>query len=365
MSKCSVCEEKSTYNGTDKCILHCEKDDLEYPEFDKAIVKYIENNNNKNKLKLRNIVFPSNHNYNHIFSLYTEIHFQSCVFNSLDFENKIDFKKIKAIQYYDCTFNENWKHFNINSITYSHCTFNKQIYLHFSYNSENTNLYLLHFSDCIFKEKFDLDFSSANMVRCLIDNINIQNTIFMQDVKISYCDIDFFIFANNTTEKITEFENDTISTLHSIYNKFKYLVSWNNTIFNEIEFKGDIYEELVLFKNTTFKWKLKLDDTIFKAEANFFNLKNEAGKKLEVKNIANRETARIIKHSFEKQDNIIEANKFYALEMKKQEKELSWTKNFADKLIFTFHQISSNHSQNWLLPILWIFSVSFFYIGYI
>ncbi|MEA2016887.1 MAG: hypothetical protein U9N59_00445, partial [Campylobacterota bacterium] len=101
-----------------------------------------------------------------------------------------------------------------------------------------------------------------------------------------------------------------------------------------------------------------LDNTFFKDEANFLDIKNKDNDKLESKNIANRETARIIKHSFEKIGNIIEANKFYALEMEKQEKELKWSDNFAEKLVFTFHKLSSNHSQDWVLTLFWIMNMT-------
>jgi hypothetical protein len=74
--------------------------------------------------------------------------------------------------------------------------------------------------------------------------------------------------------------------------------------------------------------------------------------------MANRETARIIKNSFEKQNNIIEANKFYALEMQEREKELNKLakkgKNLTDWVVFKFHSISSDHSQSWFLALVWI-----------
>jgi hypothetical protein len=76
----------------------------------------------------------------------------------------------------------------------------------------------------------------------------------------------------------------------------------------------------------------------------------------------NRETARIIKNSFEQQNNIIEANKYYALEMEKRSEELRFLKNPFEWFVFKIHGISSNHSQNWILPLFWIFSISFFYI---
>jgi sRNA-binding regulator protein Hfq len=79
----------------------------------------------------------------------------------------------------------------------------------------------------------------------------------------------------------------------------------------------------------------------------------------------NRETARIIKHSFEKLNNIIEANKFYALEMEKRQEELSTDiekgKNIFEYFIFHIHKFSSEHSTNPLLVLFWILIFSLFY----
>ncbi|WP_228289361.1 hypothetical protein [Poseidonibacter lekithochrous] len=81
--------------------------------------------------------------------------------------------------------------------------------------------------------------------------------------------------------------------------------------------------------------------------------------------VKNRETARIIKNSFEQQNNIIEANKYYALEMKEREKELNQDrkegKNLLEWLVFKVHGLASNHSQDWLLSLFWILSFSFGY----
>jgi hypothetical protein len=109
------------------------------------------------------------------------------------------------------------------------------------------------------------------------------------------------------------------------------------------------FEKLVLFNNVTINTPLDLSKTTFKDEANFLGIKTE---------VANRETARIIKHSFDKIGNIIEANKFYAKEMKEQEKELTWKNNLSEKLIFNFHKISSNHSQDWEISLYWIFTIT-------
>lgn len=116
------------------------------------------------------------------------------------------------------------------------------------------------------------------------------------------------------------------------------------------------FEDNVFFNQCKFSYELNLEDTIFYEKADFFKINLEKG-------VSNRETARIIKGSFEQQNNIIEVNKFYALEMKEREKELERDikegKNFFEWLVFKIHGLSSNHSQDWLLALFWIFIVGF------
>ena len=52
---------------------------------------------------------------------------------------------------------------------------------------------------------------------------------------------------------------------------------------------------------------------------------------------------------------------FYALEMKEREKELDSKKDFFEWLVFKFHGLSSNHSQDWTLVLFWIININFFY----
>ena len=130
-----------------------------------------------------------------------------------------------------------------------------------------------------------------------------------------------------------------------------------------VNFKYTTFSKLALFRNTKFKDTVNFVDSIFKDESNFLDMKNDNNDKLESKNIANRETARIIKDSFEQQNNIIEANKYYAIEMEKREEELERDKkkNWFEWLVFKIHDISSNHSQDALLALFWIISLTFFY----
>lgn len=130
-----------------------------------------------------------------------------------------------------------------------------------------------------------------------------------------------------------------------------------------------------IFRDTVIKGVLNLRDTIFDDEANFLDItfekenKNENGEFIgEIKDIrvANRETARIIKNFYDSSNNVIEANRFYKLEMQKREKELveinkhkkttkeEKRKNLFELFVFKAHGIASNHSQDWVLPLYWI-----------
>jgi hypothetical protein len=134
------------------------------------------------------------------------------------------------------------------------------------------------------------------------------------------------------------------------YTTFNSIVSfYNNEIKKDIGLSFTRFKEYADFSFSSFK-NINLITTIFDRGCSFLYC--------DVK-VENRETARIIKDSFEQQNNIIEANKFYALEMKEREKELSWSKNFLEKLVFSFHGWSSNHSQEWLLALFWILNISF------
>ncbi|WP_419770499.1 MAG: pentapeptide repeat-containing protein [Candidatus Marinarcus sp.] len=139
---------------------------------------------------------------------------------------------------------------------------------------------------------------------------------------------------------------------------YESVADFSGTTFKEVvKQKYTSYDGYAVFRDVIFEKPLNLRDTLFNQKVNLLNIsKNE---KNEIVDVENRETARIIKDSFEKQNNIIEANKFYALEMKEREKELKWGKDFFEKLIFTLHGISSNHSQDWLLALFWILNISF------
>ncbi|MFT5660835.1 MAG: hypothetical protein ACI9TV_001479 [Sulfurimonas sp.] len=320
MAKCSVCNEIDVYEQ-DKCILHCKKteengwykfkddgskdwkkSEYKIKEFWEKIQDEIDNvTSQKNDLKKSGKEMKDEFNYEMFTYEYKRVIFPVSIINDLNHKSFYNLDKDININFDSCRF--------LGKTDFSLIQKAKNI----------------SFQKCLFCDYFELKGSQFNNL-FLFENCKLYKKATFQN-----------IIFNGTTSFIKTTFYDNINFIHT---KFESLALFNNV-------KGN---------------KLNFDNTFFKDEANFLNIKNKDGKKLESKNIENRETARIIKHSFEKLDNIIEANKFYALEMEKREEELD-VKNFAEWLVFKFHKISSNHSQDWLLPILWMFSISFFYIA--
>ena len=166
-------------------------------------------------------------------------------------------------------------------------------------------------------------------------------------------------FIKNLTLSVPEFisiENSTIEKeLRLTNSEILSLNIQNSTLNNGLQLNNSIVNNRFSLINSKIKnKKLDLSNTSLPSNMNFLNAELE---------VENRETARVIKDSFEKQNNIIEANKYYALEMKAREDELERDiregKNIFEWLVFKIHSLSSNHSQDWLLALFWIFIVGF------
>ena len=208
-------------------------------------------------------------------------------------------------------------------------------------------------------------------------DIHFEQSKFLNDVILRSKDISFIqffdckFFSNFCTSgNLGNFDKELIlrNCIFEVNNNAQTSFNLGNTNFQKfvdlreskfhinVNLDDSSFEDNVFFNQCKFSYELNLEDTIFYEKADFFKINLEKG-------VSNRETARIIKDSFEQQNNIIEANKFYALEMKEREKELERDikegKNFFEWLVFKIHGLSSNHSQDGTLALFWIFIVGF------
>lgn len=344
--------------------------------------------------------------YMKILSKLKRIWFNYCKFSTTYLElNNIE------VFFQDCEFFDRYSISNSKLLTnesnviYQMCIFNKDIYISKMDNKENIIENTL-FSDCEFKKKLEaedisfkkgifnntkyneyIEISKIRFFNCIIGNdfilqgykignLDLSETTFLGKTKIQYCDIEIDAdFYNTKFEDLADFYKTNFVKAYFEKTDFK-----NIAVFSEAEFYCDVdfkYTKFLgtsIFRDTVITGKLNLRDTIFKENANFLDITSKSRKvydeekheiihigELEDIKVSNRETARIIKNFFDSSNNIIEANRFYKLEMKEREKELDFKKSFLEWIIFKIHSISSNHSQDWLIAIFWIISITFLY----
>ena len=351
-NKCSVCNEKFEDQYFDKnqnkCILHSKKTIKELPKkevenFWKVInnkIKQVNNvwkesselissfksdtlNDNFFKYKFEKISFPpfitdGEYDKQSFFNLEKiDLEFKECTFS-----NEFDFRflqKAKSISFYDCIFDD---------IVCSNYSFDYDFVINKSWVKSNAD-----FSNTSFKQKFDVShtrFKGKTKFR----NINFLNfSLFNFSRFYKKVDFSFSIFENNVSFIESEFYKKSVFLL-AVFNKN---VSFNNSKFETLDLARTSFLGFVDFVGIT-------------------NIQNERFSRF---NISNRDTARNLKHQLEKIGNHIDSNLFYKIEMDFRKKELAG-KNFFEHIVFLFHSMSSNYSQNWILALFWIFIIGMF-----
>lgn len=356
MGKCSVenCENEC-FEQENKCILHCEKDHNNgWYTFGLANKK--EWNSEKVKLfwkEIRNIISNSQDRLSKFLPIsFTNIIFPKFEGNGLvsmetDYENSFfekngEKKFIQSIEFTNCTFMDNIYFTDIQfekDIVFFKCTLKNKIY---------------------FKRQQNIRISFLECPK--IESLDFSRIIFEQKVEIKECIVESSNFENTRFKDFCDFEKTEFNEIKFKNTVFEKLVTFQKTRFKEdVDFYYVTFKTHSIFKNTIFERIVNFENTLFEVDGSFYGVSSKKDRKKPI-NVSNRETARIIKNSFEQQNNIIEANRFYALEMEKKSKELKILENPLEWIVFKLHGISSNHSQSWLLPLFWIMIVSYLYI---
>ena len=347
----------------------------------------------KNKQVLFNkIFFPENRGsdiFNHepILQRLGKIEFCQCEFVC----SWIELQDIECF-FDECVFHKSWSigNFkilrNTNGVLYQRCIFKKSVSL---YNTERETVQSFDadlFFNCCFYDKIEL--SGINMEGKIFNNLYFESTI--REILISNCTFNSQFILNSATvenfecrdtifkdkveltsnifrnmtiidtsfNKESNYFNTKFYEFEAIRTNFAGLVEFEKCEFGTVDNTGGKY--VTYFAYVVFLSFTNFRDTIFLSGLNLRNITlketpNFLGVKVQDKN-TDRETYRIIKASLDDQSNYIEANEFYALEMKAKEQELKQTKGFSqDKFVFWLGGIISDHSTNWLKALKWIF----------
>lgn len=322
--------------------------------------------------------------YQPVLNMLGQIHFNYCKF----YLSGLDMPEIE-VYFQDCEFYDNWyiKDYamldNVDDVLYQECVFNSSVSA--SNNGEKDIKHKLQnsqFMNCTFNKALELD--HITIEKPLFNNSE-HETFEINELKISNCDFeDRFILnkyniktisiAGSVFEKKFEFKENTTMSFNIEDSNFTELAEFFGTSFikfyiyksiftdyigfehctfgkedvDEIsvaEFKYSTFLNFVNFRNTKFLSGLDLENTNFKESPNFLKSEVNLDK-------TNRETFRIIKHSFDKIGNHVEANRFFAYEMQKYKEELSSNKWYEQKkLVFWFNNKISNFGQDFYRPL--------------
>jgi uncharacterized protein YjbI with pentapeptide repeats len=346
-----------------------------------------------------NIFFPEydgrdNFDYSKILSKLKKIHFNYCKFSTTYLElndKKVFFQDCEFFYMYSISNSEILQ--NQSNIIYQMCVFNDDVYISKGDNKSNIIKHTL-FRDCQFKKNIsaqNMEFKDGvfnnskynkytniynlELYNCIVTSdfilltysihiLNLSETTFKGKVKIQFCKLLSKATFNNTKfNNLADFYQTKFSDVDFGRTDFNQIA-----VFSESVFKKDIYFQYTkflkksIFRDMIVKGKLDLRNTIFDDEANFLDIRADTDINTPIK-VENRETARVIKNFYENSNNVIEANKFYTLEMQEREKELNKDikqgRNLFEWITFKIHSISSNHSQDWLLALSWIIIFGF------
>lgn len=337
--------------------------------------------------------------YLNVLNRLVGVYFNYCTFTAL----LLDIPNVK-IFYQNCEFRQNWFIQNLtilrngNNIAYQTCTFRGNVNI-FSLGADEdfTTLDVSLFADCVFHK--ELSFKNMTFSKKIFNNSDYYETS-IEALKIEQCVIhDDFILNNLNSRSVliidTEFKSkfemkdshinmmfETINTNFSgLFDVqfsnfagfecfkcvFSNVASFEQCTFSVEDrhkeymaiFKYTTFLSFASFRNSIFNLGLDLENANLKEAPNFLNIQL-------LSDNTNRETLRIIKNSFDKIGNHIDANDFFVKEMKKYKQELSCQGgNWQERIILWFNEKASDFGQSYIKPIVWMMLIAIFYSGLI
>ncbi len=360
----------------------------EKEEDEEKIVNYAEKNNKIQKVDFSYVQFLKI-----AFSLIRTSFSKEYIFRKSVFYCSADFSSIKFIKIVDfshATFKQDVDFSSVifeNNLIFSNvqcnenCAFQNSK-IHNKNDQKDTNSQFISFDNSYFMK--DVDF---------------QDSIF--DGKISFKFVKFkqCAYFDGTTFKkyVTFYQSKFFSTVSFENSEFQGETRFTDVIFSDvanfnaihirdfgtfknievdkrIEFNDAmLYETDFSFaqgRNISFKnarlYKIILDNIDFENK-NFLELKKYSSDITRTDAIATRESARIIKDTFESQHNIIESNKYYRIEMDLWREEIAQKFGGSIKSFFsnrdffnlTLFKYVSDYATNWIQVLFWMIIFGF------
>jgi hypothetical protein len=278
----------------------------------------------------------------------TKVLFEACIFS--DMAKFSGFKFEKEVKFDACTFHK--------GLLLNSCIFEQKLSFPWSSLKNNFSMHRVELRGYVgfensTQENLELDF---------IDVFFVDNFFFFSkiplDSKVNAVK-KFYMYESYISDKVTVSFNFEKSQLESFEinncNNFGTLKLSDIKVNNEVIIKKTNLGK-ALFINADFEKSKIVLSTNSIVDSIWNNIKWGNKSRIE----ANRGEFRQLKFAYDKQADYIEANEFYALEMREREKELTSQKCSEDWWVFKIGGCVSNHSQSWLKAFGWILGFGIF-----
>lgn len=271
------------------------------------------------------------------------------------------------------------------SVIYQNIAFDDSLWFHEVLDKLDSKFKQIKFVNCVFANDvgIDCDLDHLSIENCCFEgkcyinkqygtdekllklkSLVIKETVFHSNFKLHNCEVENFVLRDVDFEKNADFfKTKFLTTSDVVFHavNFRGLALFGDTVFKEhVLFEYVTFEGYTHFRKADFQKGLNLEYANIEKEMNFFGV--QGLDRAESKASTTRETYRIIKYQLQKVGNIIDSNKYHALELVKRNDEVCCRpaegfKASADCLVLGLHKLSSNHSTSWPLALFWIFLV--------
>ncbi|MDO4237315.1 hypothetical protein [Pseudomonas sp.] len=355
---------------------------------------------NARELHVHHVKFPGGRRGESLFDVFDclgRVRFTQCTFGA-----KCIPLAHPKVSFFMCAFQNSYEVLNMHlrkDEAYDDCLYQRCIFLgdvRCGSHEKKERLVISHplFSDCHFKRRVTLE--NAELKGYFLDgdhqntstlsNLRARNCIFhsgfyvnrqkIQHLLLSSCVfkgkfelkenyIKKAVLVNCNFEKVSDFYKTSASSFtlrKSVFDTFAG--------FEECQFGRPVIPELELKRRKTIVFAANFTYVTFMQFASFRGAAFYSGLDLEKINTIEqpnfhrvyvsfdgtpRETFRLIKHALDSHGAHIEANTFFAFEMKRRQQELSYGwGTLSEKMIYLFSGLASNFGQSYLRPLLGI-----------
>jgi len=372
------------FRGLGFCVLHCHKNEFDYNDDYDYFVDTLRDEFQKLQTKdsnyLKDIHFPDSsgkrdNRYETIFCLKSVI-FQNCFFYGSSIEPPTQTEKVSGDYYFSrCTFLNDftWLPFRSdNPWIFSDCHFNGAVKI------INCEIEGTLFSECEFSQGLDVfdslisgqlfidetkkkpainrlfvtnsrfvkTFSIKNLI---IENVSIMESVFENEVDFGGIHAKLFELIDCMFHANVVFSHATVTNRFFLKgNRFLGFVGFEGFYHGfeqqtPLNLSGSEFRGYVSFVQSRLFAGLVLSDSVFYIPPNFYGAKINT-------EVTNRETLRLIKHTFDSVGNKIEGNKWFVFEMEKYATELKATNCSQEKLVVCINKYLSKFGQSYLRP---------------